>query len=289
MITHSVYGGLGNQLFQIFTVISLSLKTEDDFFFLYTNKTGGHDTIRSTYWDTLFYKLSSKCIPKTMKPHNASYVKINEQGHTYQDLLLDRNSDKTTVYELIGYFQSYKYFDANFETICNIIAMKDHKERIMEIWNTLSNSSIIDISMHFRRGDYKNHQYFHPILPCEYYYKCLEQALGKHTNDESITVMIFCEEEDKNEIQKDTIVYLMESFPKCNFVYAPNTFADWEQMILMSLSNQVIIANSTFSWWGAMFNTNPNKVVYYPYYWFTEMANLDVCDMFPSTWIRVVY
>ena len=62
---------------------------------------------------------------------------------------------------------------------------------------------------------------------------------------------------------------------------------DWEQMLLMSCCEHHIIANSTFSWWGAYLNMNPDKIVCYPKKWFnSESHNTD--DLFPEEWIKIL-
>jgi hypothetical protein len=64
---------------------------------------------------------------------------------------------------------------------------------------------------------------------------------------------------------------------------------DWEQMLLMSLCNHNIIANSTFSWWGAYLNDNPGKIVCYPEHWFMPEVKKDVTDLFEEDWIKIPF
>ena len=68
---------------------------------------------------------------------------------------------------------------------------------------------------------------------------------------------------------------------------------DWKQMVLMSCCNSHIIANSTFSWWGAYMNNSNDKIVCYPSKWFgkaiidSEYHDDYVKDIFPSEWIKI--
>jgi hypothetical protein len=61
---------------------------------------------------------------------------------------------------------------------------------------------------------------------------------------------------------------------------------DYEQLLLMSLTSHNIIANSTFSWWGAYFNNNINKIVCYPSLW--NGSNNNVKDLFPDSWNKIL-
>tara|TARA_B100001173_G_C15750714_1_gene446730 strand:+ start:302 stop:553 length:252 start_codon:yes stop_codon:yes gene_type:complete len=81
----------------------------------------------------------------------------------------------------------------------------------------------------------------------------------------------------------------VSKFKNIKFVDIDHKMADWEQMIAMSLCQHNIIANSTFSWWGAYFNQGNNNV-YYPSKWFGPgkgSFNEELNDLFPNKWISI--
>ncbi len=139
--------------------------------------------------------------------------------------------------------------------------------------------------MHFRLGDYVALQDYHPVLSVKYFAEAL-----KHISDkllvEKIRVVYFNEKDDQNTVNV-SITVLSRMFPNVEFVRA-DVEEDWEQMLLMSLCTHNIIANSSFSWWGAYFNLNPDKIVCYPSTWFgAKCADKDTRDLCPAAWHRV--
>ncbi len=75
--------------------------------------------------------------------------------------------------------------------------------------------------------------------------------------------MYFCEEQDINMVN-NIIIKLKQFFPELIFTKIDSKYLDGEQLLIMSLCQHNIIANSSFSWWGAYFNQNKEKKVYYP-------------------------
>ena len=73
-----------------------------------------------------------------------------------------------------------------------------------------------------------------------------------------------------------------------HFIQCSYSVNDYEQLLLMSLCHHNIIANSTFSWWGAYFNSNPEKVDCYPSTWFGAKCNHSSRDLFPDNWVKIL-
>jgi len=273
-------GGLGNQIFQIFATISYAIKNKLLFKFLDVKQLGGgSSTIRCTYWDTFFGKLR----PFLMNEIPDDIKVIRENGFPFNNLPISEQV-KTDIM-ISGYFQSYKYFEDNYSIICRLIGLGKMKDQLLgklEYTNEyLSNC----ISMHFRLGDYKNLQHFHPLATYRYYERSLEYFVKQYPSSD-FTVVYFCEDDDID-IVLETINALIDKFPQYTFIRGRNILDDWEQMLLMSCCHHNIIANSSFSWWAAYFNFHPDKTVCYPSVWFSSSANIDTRDLCPSNWIKI--
>ena len=279
MITCNLMGGLGNQIFQIFATISYAIKSRNQFKF--TDKTqlgGGSTTLRYTFWNSFFSNLKP-FITSTFPPLHT----IKEKGFPYSELLVLEMMNRDVL--LFGYFQSYKYFQEHYDIICRLIGLDKMKVELLTNVNLVGRSLEKTISMHFRLGDYKKLQDFHPIATYEYYEGALTY-IQKANQYEEFTVHFFCEDDDLHEVQI-TIKKMEKQFPRYNFVRVDNSLADWQQMLLMSCCHHNIIANSSFSWWGAYFNSREDKIVCYPSLWFGEKANIDTRDLCPPGWVKI--
>jgi len=279
-------GGLGNQLFQIFTVISYAIKYKHMFKFISAEHLGGDgSTKRKTYWKTFLFKLSGFL----MDSYPNFDVVCAENGFQFKELQYDNLKYNNNVnIMLTGYFQSYKYFQENYDIICRMLNIAEKRLDILEeIVDTFHSMQFLEksISMHFRIGDYKHIPDYHPIMSVEYYKKSLQYIVNQI--DYTPNVLYFCEDADVESVN-ETIQLLKNEFPTIEFERGTNTLDDWQQMLLMSCCNHNIIANSTFSWWAAYFNANNNKIVCYPSVWFgPKMSDVVVNDLFPDEWVKI--
>jgi len=280
-------GGLGNQLFQIFATISCAMDANTKFYFFNIEKLGegiNGCTVRPTYWNNFLIRMRIFLRPLT---HSLPVMKIvRENGFHYTELPVNKITAENKDIMLHGYFQSYKYFEKNFNAIYNIIGIENMKKKIhkkMFISNSFFDKTI---SVHFRIGDYKLLQDYHPIAKYEYYKNALNH-IQNINKDIFYTILYFCENIDIDDVNI-IINQLKESFPNFTFLRVGDYLQDWEQMLLMSSCEHNIIANSSFSWWGAYFNINNSKIVCYPAKWFGDKANTSsTVDLCPPEWIKI--
>ncbi len=283
MITCNLMGGLGNQIFQIFATISYAIKSKNRFQFLNLKTLGeGSTTVRYTFWETFFSNMKPFLISELPQPIHV----IREKGFPYNELSVREMVNRNVM--IYGYFQSYKYFQENYAIIYRMLNIDKMKTDLLNNLN-LSSPEYLDlentVSMHFRIGDYKSLQHVHPLATYDYYERSIQYFKLTHPNKE-FNILYFCEDCDIDDVLS-IVNKLIDKFPAYNFKRGTNTLEDWQQMLLMSCCHHNIIANSSFSWWSAYFNTNADKIVCYPSVWFGKVANSDTRDLCPPNWVRV--
>jgi len=278
-------GGLGNQLFQLFTTIAYSIRFSRKIVLPYSEiLTVGMD--RPTYWESF---LSSLKLFTTVYLNNElkndeifQFPVYREPYHHYCEIPYS-NEEKMILF---GYFQSFKYFEKEEQAIFSLINLPEQQEFIINKYPEYFKESDIVISMHFRLGDYKFKQDYHPIMPYEYYENSMMHILMNTDLTKHNRILYFCEKEDNDFVNK-IILKLQRKYAAFEFVKVDDSIEDWRQLLIMSCCNHNIIANSSFSWWGGYFNQNPNKIVCYPKLWFGPKINNNLSDMYPNSWNRI--
>jgi len=274
-----VEGGLGNQLFKIFSILSYSMEYNKTVILNQYIPEQSNKNIdkRCSYWDTIFKNIKHLI-------YDNNNTKINFANTYNEKVCFQYNKIPFCEKDILlcGYFQSYQYFDTNFH---KILAMLQFNEMKTEISNKyLVNKNII--SMHFRLGDYKKLLHHNLVLNLDYYIKALQYVI-ENDNSQCKEVLVFFEYQDEKIID-DNIIQLKQRFPNIIFTKISSTIQDWEQLLLMSCCYHNIIANSTFSWWGAYFNDNKEKIVCYPSQWFgPKLADKNTKDICPEEWVRI--
>lgn len=286
MITGRIVGGLGNQLFQIFALLAYSIQYKVKAVFVYEEIVTG----RITYWGSFFKNLTiftTKFAPNNITNEEImSLPKFQEPGFEYR--AFPKFHDSVFIQ---GYFQSYKYFETYKDQIYGLLKLDSLKESVIKDHSGYFGDDITTISMHFRLGDYKQKRYYHPVMKYEYYESSLRHILEKITidSDTKIRVLYFCEAEDNIFVSNMRIRPLQSVFPNVEFMKVDDQIEDWKQLLIMSNSEHFIMANSTFSWWGAYLSLSTEKIVCYPSKWFGEYYehNYKCDDLMPDSWTRI--
>lgn len=175
-----------------------------------------------------------------------------------------------------GDWQSFKYFE-NIKSalIQELYLAKPLSPEAEKIGNGISKTN--SVSVHIRRGDYISNSQtnsFHGTCSTEYYRNAINRI-----SKETTSPILFIFSDDINWVREN----IKFQFPTI-YVSKPE-IRDYEELILMSKCKHNIIANSSFSWWGAWLNQNPNKIVVAPQKWFN--ASVDTSDLVPENWIRI--
>ena len=211
VVSSYLMGGLGNQLFQICVAIAYGIEYKRKILFPYSTTTPGM-VLRYTFWDSFLKTLNVMTTRhgKITVDELMRYPKIAEQDENYH-AVPNVSNDGIMLY---GYFQSYRYFEKHFDTICSLIRLKQQQEQVkMENIGFFQETNNDICSLHFRIGDYKTVQECHPILSYEYY----ESAILLLSSTRIISrILYFYQETDMEDVMQ-IIVRLQNNLPHIEF------------------------------------------------------------------------
>ena len=180
---------------------------------------------------------------------------------------------------LHGYFQSPRYFENVTELLRERFQPVAPPSATAAGWAAKIEASPCSVSLHVRRGDYLEWPYsaVHGALDRDYYDRAVN--LIQRLAGERVEFFLFSDEPD----------FIAEAFadlPRSHVVRSDPS-ASWEELFLMARCRHNIIANSSYSWWGAWLNPDEGKRVIAPARWFTpgKLAACNVLDLYPDDWI----
>jgi hypothetical protein len=287
MIMIRFNGGLGNQMFQYAAGLALAEKFNTG---LVADLGDYSETGHPFMLDKFRVNLKSAEIrdyacfePKSglAGMYSRLFVKpriVSEPSFSYNKEIMKAAGRNTYLF---GYWQCQSYFSHIRKHILNdFLPVNTPQKNTIEILNKIK-SSANTVSLHIRRGDYISNpktNTFHGTCSIEYY----KQA----------TALISERLEEPNYfVFSDDIAWAIQNIKPSNRVhYVQHTTVEtaWEDLIMMKQCNHNIIANSSFSWWGAWLSENPDKIVIAPKQWFAnEEMNAQTSDLIPEDWIRM--
>jgi hypothetical protein len=296
MVIVHLIGGLGNQLFQYATARVLAKKLNTDLKI---------DNLGFEVYKKHKYSLQHFQIPQNFataeeiqelkdqalkKDSFFSRVSRFLRGEAKTVWLREEDDDCTrfkpqilksrgNIY-LQGYWQSEKYFAAYADLIRKELMLNtplnDEDSKVVESIYHAPNS----VSLHVRRGDYVSDpgaNAVHGTCTIAYYKKAIA-----HLEENGITNPHFF-------IFSDDIDWVKRELPmehRTTFVNHNSADRNFADLHLMSACKHNIVANSSFSWWGAWLNLNPNKKVIAPAHWFASELRGNH-DIIPDNWVKI--
>ena len=243
--------GIGNQLFCVSTALGCSYDNNAVAYFPQIQSDKYIKKYKDIFYRNLNVGEEQLYFDNTHMENKFSHDEIKAQGR---------------MTKISGYFQSHKYFSNHREKILLDLNIKNLKTIVKQKYGDHSDY----VSVHVRRGDYLHLSEYHYNLEIDYYKK----AISKFDKDSKYLIF------------SNDIDWCKNNFHFLENVEFSNTEDDWEDIILMSTCRDNIIANSSFSWWGAWLNENKNKIVIAPKKWFgPKYAHKNTKDLLPEDWI----
>jgi SNF2 family DNA or RNA helicase len=282
MLIIKLKGGLGNQLFQYAFGRLLSLKRNEE---LKLDKSGlgaKADTYRSYALDNFNIKENIAEAGEAYK-FEYPYGKLSKLINLFKTKFLrqfhigyENNLLKSKAHYFSGFFQSYKYLEPIRSELLKEITLKENlEEKFQELLAEMKN--VNSVALHIRRGDYVSDEKTkaaHFICDLAYYEKAIalvKEKIGK------VRFFVF----------SDDIIWAKENLKGEEFVFVSNPeIFDFEELVLMSRAKHNIIANSSFSFWSAWLNQNPDKIVIAPALW-NKRYGKHYKDLLPENWTKI--
>jgi hypothetical protein len=294
MITINIIGGLGNQMFQyafgyaISKEKSVKIKLDTSGFDVYDLRSyelnlfniEENSDLKPAYI-FLLNQLNGKnntLLTKTFRKMLRGLLRFTKFYYQEKkEFVFDKDvfSVKVDTY-FYGYWQNEKYFKKYRKELLEIFTLKNLHPRTIEYQQQIVKCEAV--SLHIRRGDYVTNTHtnrLHGTCDVRYYKRAAMEVLK---NKKQAHFFIFSDDLDWAERKLDFI-------NNKTFIRLESDIPDYEEMNLMSQCKHNIIANSSFSWWGAWLNTNEDKVVVAPKLWFAK--NIDTKDLLPDDWVSL--
>lgn len=286
MVTIYIGGGLANKMFQYAFSLAIKKKGYDVMYDTHTFKTEfQHDQV------TLQSIFENVEIPENDKVNyiaagkNSKFFRmwkritpwyVSEHAYLYNDNVWKQIRKECYVESS---WQDERYFVDAEKEVRKAFAFPNFTDsRNLEIQKNMQESN--SVAIHIRKGDgYGTWNIFSNTCPKEYYDKALAY-IKEHVENPKFFIFT-----DSPDVVKE---YLdLEDYTLINWNPTSGDGNYWD-MQLMSCAKHNIIANSTYSWWGAWLNSNPNKIVIGPKYWFNPECSLaEINHIIPTKWIKL--
>jgi len=281
-VTVRVVGGLGNQLFCYFAGRYLASLNRSplvlDMSDIRSGKSAHDVTIESFNIDAEIFSQPKSLIGNFVSRflHKAKKLGVFPDSSNYFSDVIGYDPELRCLsvpVTLNGYFQSYKYFYSE-DHFQNSLSLRKPSLWFQEQEERFQAEPVI--SVHVRRGDYKKLQHSYGLLGASYYNACFDRLSSAHKN---LPIYVFSDDI----FAAKKLLNFLDNYD-VKWVEPPVGTDPAESLVLMSKARVNVIANSTFSWWGAALSAN-NNLVYAPKKWFKDLP--DPKFLYPPSWIQI--
>lgn len=284
-VTVYLMGGLGNQLFQYHLGLSLCKSQNRKLILVDCSRHASYNRKNEEGIRALDISVSGRIIMNSSRElvlrriinslkyswarnffSKLGFIFSTEKHHFNEISLKKRNL------RLAGYFQNYSLVK---DIIGINIEIKSPTKWYLEMRQLLKAEN--PIALHMRRGDYLQHAKTMGVLDLKYFEESLSEILKNQQSDR--IVWIFTDSDSAAIEIKEKITNINV---KVRIVSPPEDSQAAESLLLMSLCNEIVISNSTYSWWAAVLGSAEKRVIR-PSHWFRNLAEPE--DLFPNNWI----
>ena len=282
-----IFNGLGNQMSQYAFYLQKKKINESTYFLNFGRDHNGYelDNVFDIHQKNTLKEKFLYIIFRILLTDKKAFYLLKKMLTIFGCKIINENFDYNFKPEFLKPSKGIKFYYGGWHNEENFLNIKWllYDTFKFKKYGDLENQKIIEkiketnsISIHIRRGDFldtNNINLFGNICSIAYYKEAISIIEKKIDNS---YYFVF-----SNDME-----WVQENFNLKNVTYVNGNFGkkSWKDMYLMSLCKNNIIANSTFSWWGAWLNKNPNKIIISPDRFIRSKISSDI---YPNEWIKI--
>lgn len=308
LLTTNVVGGLGNQLFLIANLLATTRRTGIPAFVEPAAFSSSAEAPRPTYWTSLFRELDQHGIQLTSTLTSSSALPVVNVPEMRPVRKIELDPQRACVYKMIGFFQSATFFDDYPVLLRGAIPADLWRVAHGHLRRHYRSDMCHTVALHVRRGDYTRFRDIFEQLEVDYYDTAVRQLLGGLLSQQAqrasqqsfetpsaglssptLHLLLFC---DELRVAQTMAGYFRVKYRGLRVSVVSPELEEGEghafgiegrdtltsaalprevlELLMMAQCNDVVMANSTFSWWGAYFNHVPLRRVIAPSKWFVK-------------------
>ncbi|KEG10162.1 glycoside hydrolase family protein [Trypanosoma grayi] len=294
-LTTNLVGGLGNQLFLVANLIAASKRNNVPAVLQRLSSSSSNEQPRPVYWQSIFESLEA-CGVSGDVPSGVPEVIVPERRPAAPVVV---DASVRCLYNMVGFFQSEAFF-ADHPIVRDVVPARLWDAAAKHLQDNYGDPSGLQyVGLHIRRGDYLRMRDVFATLEVDYYDAAVRQLLGRRLQQQSmgqrgVHVLVFCEDERYG---ASVVGYFRSKYAGLEVslvcataervAFACDSHAPREvlELLMLASCDDVVMANSSWSWWAAYLNTRPLRRVVAPSRWFVQHPYPQSNHLYCGNWI----